>query len=149
MERADPSLVTQGWVGDKPCLLTIDSGVYMTVPRPDITAGWPKIQPNQSYMIQTVSGEGLPILEEVSLTLTLGLRPLEIWVFVANITNKFILGLDIMREYDASVDLGRQPLHLAEEEVSLWSLRTGPWPSSLLVANDQVIPAQCDGVVTA
>jgi hypothetical protein len=41
------------------------------------------------------------------------------WVFVANITKEFILGLDILRVYDASADLGRQTLLLAEEEVSL------------------------------
>jgi hypothetical protein len=39
------------------------------------------------------------------------------WVFVANITDELILGLDILRAYDASVDIGRQTLRLADEEV--------------------------------
>jgi hypothetical protein len=43
-ENADPSLVTQGWVGDKPCLVTVDTGAYVTVARPDIAAGWPERQ---------------------------------------------------------------------------------------------------------
>jgi hypothetical protein len=30
-ERADPILVAQGWVGDKPCLVTISMGAYVTV----------------------------------------------------------------------------------------------------------------------
>jgi hypothetical protein len=34
-ENANPSLVTQGWVGDKPCLVTVDTGAYVTVARPD------------------------------------------------------------------------------------------------------------------
>jgi hypothetical protein len=79
---------------------------------------------------------------EVFLTLNLRRRPLKIWVFVVKITNKFILGLDILRAYDASVNTGRQTLPLVEEEVSLWSPEAGPWPSSLVKANDQVIPAQ-------
>jgi hypothetical protein len=58
-----------------------------------------------------------PILKEVFLTMTLGRRPLKILVFVTNITNEFILGLDILHTYDASVGLGHQTLHLAEEEV--------------------------------
>jgi hypothetical protein len=29
-ENSDPSLVTQGWVGDKPCLVTVDTGAYVT-----------------------------------------------------------------------------------------------------------------------
>jgi hypothetical protein len=89
--------------------------------RPDIIAGWPERQPNKRYSVQTISGKVLPILEEVFLTLTLGRRPFKIRVFVANITNEFILELDILRAYDASVDSGRQTLCLTEEEVSLWS----------------------------
>jgi hypothetical protein len=55
----------------------------------------------------------------------------------------FILGLDILRAYNASVDIGRQTLRLAEDELSLWS------PSSLVVAKDQVIPERCEGIVMA
>jgi hypothetical protein len=147
-ENVDPSLVTQGWVGDKPCLVTVGTGVYATVVRPDITAEWPERQPNQRFTLQMMSEKALPILKEVFLTLTLGRRPLKICIFVANITNEFILGLDILRSYDASVDLGRQTL-LAEEEVSLWSPGAGPRPSSLVVAKNQVIPAQCEGILMA
>jgi hypothetical protein len=53
-------------------------------------------------------------LKEVFLTLTLGRHPLKIWVFVTNVTNEFILGLNILCTYDTSVDLWRQMLGLAE-----------------------------------
>jgi hypothetical protein len=129
--------------------VTVDTGAYVTVARPDIAAGWPERQLNQRFTLQTVSGEALPILKEVFLTLTLGRRPLKIWVFVADISNEFILGLGILRAYDASMDIGRQTLRLAEEEVSLWSPGAGPRPSSLIVEEDQVIPAQCEGTVMA
>jgi hypothetical protein len=36
------------------------------------------------------------------------------WVFVADITDELILGLAIFLAYDASVDIGRQTLQLAE-----------------------------------
>jgi hypothetical protein len=68
-----------------------------------------------------------PILEEAYLILTLGRRPLKIWVFVANITNQFTLGLDIQRVYGASMGLGRQNLLPAKEEVSLWSPGHPAW----------------------
>jgi hypothetical protein len=74
---------------------------------------------------------------------------MKISVFVANITNEFILGLDILRAYNASVDIWRQALRLAEDEVSLWSPGAGTSPSSLVVAKDHVIPAQCGGLVMA
>jgi hypothetical protein len=96
--------------------VTIDTGANVTVSRPDITAGWPERKTNQRFTLQTVSGEALPIIKEVFLTLTLGQRPLKIWVFVADITNEFILGLDILRAYDATVDIGRQTLRLAKKK---------------------------------
>jgi hypothetical protein len=82
-------------------------------------------------LLQTVSGETLPIFNEVFLTLTLGRRSLKMWVLVANITNESILGPDILRAYDPSVDLGRQALRFAEEEVSPWSpgLPSWLWPT--------------------
>jgi hypothetical protein len=76
-------------------------------------------------------------LKEVFLTLNLRWHPLKLWVFVTNITKEFTLGLNILHAYDASVDLGHQVLHLAE----LRGVVLEPQPSSLVVANDQVIPA--------
>jgi hypothetical protein len=61
----------------------------------------------------------------------------------------FDFGLDILRAYNASVDLGRQTLRRAEGEVALWSPGAGPRPSSLVVAKDQVIPAKCEGILMA
>jgi hypothetical protein len=137
-EYIDPRLFTQGWVGDKPCVVAVDTGAYVTVVRPDIADGWPERQLRQRFKLQTVSGEKLPILKEVFLSVTLGRRPLKIWGFVANITNELILVLDILRTYDASVDLGRQTLRLAGEEISLWS------PGA---AKDQVMTAKCEGIL--
>jgi hypothetical protein len=44
---------------------------------------------------------------------------MRIWVFVAEITDELILGLDVLRCYDASVDLGRHLIRLVREEVTL------------------------------
>jgi hypothetical protein len=80
---------------------------------------------------------------------TLGQRPLNILVLVANITSGFILGLDTLRPYDATADVGRQSLRTAEEKVSLRSPGAGPRPYSPVVTKDQVIPARCEGIVMA
>jgi hypothetical protein len=129
--------------------VTVDTGAYVRVARPDIVAGWPERQPNPGFTLQTVCGESLPTLKEVLLNLTTGRRPLRMWVFVADITDEPISGLDLLRAYDASVDKECQTLRLAEEEVSLWSPGEGPCPFSLVVAKDIVIPAQCEGIVMA
>jgi hypothetical protein len=48
-ERANPSLVTHGWVCGKPCLMTTDTKAYITVARLDIAAGWPQDQNNVTH----------------------------------------------------------------------------------------------------
>jgi hypothetical protein len=128
--------------------VTADTGAYVTVVRPNIAAGWPKRAKPTLHAADGICGS-FTILKEVFLTLTLGRRPLKIWVYVTNITNEFVLGLEILNTYDAYIDLGRQILHLAEEEVSLCSPRAGPLPSSLVVTSDHMIPAQCMVVVMA
>jgi hypothetical protein len=67
-ENAHHNLVTQSWVGNKPCLVTVDTGAKVSVARPDIAAEWPERQPDQRFRLQTASGEALPILKEVFLT---------------------------------------------------------------------------------
>lgn len=42
-------------------------------------------------------------------------------MFVSDIRDEFILGLDVLRAYDASVDLGRHLLLLGQKEVTLFN----------------------------
>jgi hypothetical protein len=53
-------LVTQGWVDDKPFLVTV------TVARPDIASGYPERQQNRRYTLQIISGKALPIMKKLS-----------------------------------------------------------------------------------
>jgi hypothetical protein len=80
--------------------------------------------------------------------LTLGRRPLRIWVLVADIKDKLILGMDIVRDCNASVDVGRRVLRIGEEEVSLWNPRARPRSSQLTLLNYEVIPARYETVVS-
>jgi hypothetical protein len=126
--------------------VTVDTGAYVTVARPYIVGRWPESEPNPGFTLHTVSGKSLPIFKKVLLPLNLGRCQLKMWVFVANITDELILGLDKLSAYEASVDTGRQKLRLAEEEISLCSLGAGPRTSSLVVAKEHVIPTQCKGI---
>jgi hypothetical protein len=89
----------------------------VTVARSDIVAGLPERKLSRPYVLQTASGGTIPVVKEERVDLTLGQRTLRIWVFVADITDDFILGLDILRAYDAKVDMGRHVLRLGRNEV--------------------------------
>jgi hypothetical protein len=49
--------------------------------------------------------------------MTLGQCALKVWVFVTDMTDEFILGLDILWTYDTSVVLGSHVLRLGQEKV--------------------------------
>ena len=59
------------------------------------------------------------MLKEAFVDLTLVRRALRTWVFIAEITDGLILGLDVLLAYDASVDLERHLLRLGRQEVTL------------------------------
>jgi hypothetical protein len=127
----------------------IDTGASVTIARPDIVAEQPERNPSRAYVLQTASGETIPVLKEALVELTLGQLALRIWVFVAEITDEFIIGLDVLRDYDASVDLERLLLRLGQEEVTLWKPGSQPKFARLSLVGDEVIPARCKRVVMA
>lgn len=99
-------MIADGWIHEKPCRMTIDSGASVTSDRSDIVAGIPERNPSRPYVLQRGSGETIPVVTQARVELTLWQRALKIWFFIPYITDDFILGLDIPRAYDASVDVG-------------------------------------------
>jgi hypothetical protein len=51
--------------------------------------------------VEMVSGQTIQALMQM----TLNQSTLQIWVFITEITDKFILGLDILQDYNTLVDL--------------------------------------------
>jgi hypothetical protein len=95
-----------------------------------------------------MSRETIPILKETLVQLTLGWSAFQIWVFVTEITDEFILGLDVLRACDASVHLGPHVPRLGLE-VFLWGPGARPRTFRLTLASNEVILALCEKVVTA
>jgi hypothetical protein len=129
--------------------VTINTGASVTIARPDIVAGQPNRKLSRAYVLQTAAGETNSVLKEALVELTLGRRTLRIWVFIAEITDEFILGLDVLRAYNVSVDVGCHLLRLGQEEVTLWRPGAQPKSSRLSLVGDEVIPARCERVVMA
>jgi hypothetical protein len=73
--------------------MAIDTGASVTISLPDIVTGLSEMDPTAPYALQMSSGQTLPILKEASVNVPLVRGPL----FVANIADEFILGLDVLR----------------------------------------------------
>jgi hypothetical protein len=65
--------------------------------------------------LQTPFGKTIPAVKEVLVDMTLGRQPLRIWVLVADITDYFILRLDMSWAYEASLNVGQHALRLARK----------------------------------
>lgn len=72
--------------------------------------------------------------------MNLGQTALRIWVFVAEITDKFIMGLDVLRIHEATVDLGRHVLRIGREVSRSFRL---------IMAGDEMILDRCGRVMKA
>ena len=139
--------MAEGCIQGNTCWVTIDTGASVTIARRDIFAGQPERKPSRTYAFQTASGEIVPVLKEVLVELNLERQALRIWMFVAEVMDEFILGLDVLRAYDASVDLGRCLLRLGQEEVTLWRPSAQRKSARHSLVGDEVIPAPCERMV--
>jgi hypothetical protein len=77
-KRTENNLLTQDWIGNKSCLVTIDTEACVTVPRPDIVAVCPEREPSQHYRLTTASGKSLHILKEALVEMTRGRKSMSI-----------------------------------------------------------------------
>jgi hypothetical protein len=136
------NLKVDGRVGNKPCLITVDTGASITIIRSDIAVGLPERRLPTMVYLQCMSGRTIPVFKEALAELTLGKRKLKLWVNVADITEEFSLGLDVMYVHDVVVDLKRHILRLDDEEVPL--RRPGIVPCTF--ANGKIARDRCETV---
>jgi hypothetical protein len=112
VQGTSDSLIAEGWILGKPCRVTIA--------RPDSSRkAWKEAKP----VVRLANGvrRDHPRGEGGCGPASLGRRAFRIWMFVAEVTDAFNLGLDVVRACDASVDLGRHVLRLGQKEVTLWN----------------------------
>jgi hypothetical protein len=107
-------LVADGWMEERPCRVTIDTGVSATAARPDNVVELPEKGAGRQCVLQVGSVRTIPVVREA---LALGQMSRKIWVFVADISEEFILGLNILRAYQATVDVGRHGLRLGQHDM--------------------------------
>jgi predicted aspartyl protease len=112
-------LSVDGRIGQKPCLVTVDTGSTMTIVRPDTAEGLPERERTPNIALLSASGQKIPILKEALVMLTMGKCRVRTWAIVANITEELILGLDVLYGYGVVVDLRRHVLLLGDQEVPL------------------------------
>lgn len=109
-----------GTINGASCEITLDTGSNISIVRPDILKDVSSdlLQPVHSY-IRTVTGEQAPIHGKGQLQLGIGplVIPQELWV--ADIQDQCILGLDFLYPNGCQVNLRDQLLTIGEHQIPL------------------------------
>ena len=114
-------LVTPGIVGDGEYTLTVDTGSNISIVHPQVlqhSSTRATIQPVESQL-RTVTGGTAPILGITTMPLTVGTFQAKQRMWVTDIADECILGLDFLQQHNCQVDLKKALLHIGNEEVPL------------------------------
>jgi hypothetical protein len=104
-----------------PCQLVIDTGSNITIVRPDVIAGTAieqTIVPGESSL-RTVTGESAPVIGRVMLKFRLGFFETSQEVWLAEIADPCIIGLDFLMAHDCHVDIAGGTVRIGSQEIPL------------------------------
>ena len=120
MLHGSDNLFVAGSVEEHPCRITIDTGSNISIIRPDVLSEQEQthIQP-VSQSIRTVTGEKAPIQGKGDLHVKIGSQEAVHPMWIADIQDECILGLDYLELHGCMVDLADSVLHINGEEVPL------------------------------
>ena len=106
-----------GTIDGKQCRLTIDTGVERTFVRADIVAA--NNAPLASQRLCGVTGHCVQLKGPVEVSIGVGSWEIVLLVYVADIGERCLLGLDYLTYCQACVDLGRRKVRVRGTEVPL------------------------------
>ncbi|ROT64723.1 hypothetical protein C7M84_017328 [Penaeus vannamei] len=115
----------------KPCQMIVDTGAEKTIMRPDVlTARDYHEEPRQ---LCGVTGHCTPLKGPVEARLSVGGSEKVLPVYIAEMEDPCLLGIDYLMQVGACIDLKKRKLRIREKEV----------PLSLGVAPAEVVMAEC------
>ena len=120
----------QGFVDGQPCQMTIDTGAEGTFVRPDFVDTRNLLEAKQQLC--GVTGHCTSLRGPVEVRIGVGSSELLLPVYVADVEDSCLLGLDYLTQMGACVDLGRKLLRVGGEELPLLP---GDAPAEVLAVN--------------
>ncbi|GBN52972.1 hypothetical protein AVEN_47392-1 [Araneus ventricosus] len=111
---------------DIPCLFLVDTGTNITLLRADLAH---KVKERLIYTapnltLKTATGEKAKIQGKLDASIECGSRKFQHRVYVADITDSCILGLDFLQKFKFTVDLEKNEIRTGSEKISLFSSST-------------------------
>ncbi|KAJ8915474.1 hypothetical protein NQ315_003237 [Exocentrus adspersus] len=97
------SLAVPGRVCGRECKMIVDTGSSHTIGRPNIVAHCKMQDTEEKYFLETARGEAIPVKGVHVAEIKIGKKTFKQKVFVADITDDVLLGLDVIIVEDATL----------------------------------------------
>ncbi|UYV82442.1 K02A2.6-like, partial [Cordylochernes scorpioides] len=122
LRNTENGLLLRGFINGRSCDLVIDTGANVTLVRTDVFQNlYPK--PVEVRMkpisLQTATGERAKVHHCVLLSIQIGSKIFQHKGYVADIMDECIIGLDVLRQFGLSIDIGRNLLRTSDEDIPL------------------------------
>lgn len=144
------SLIVSGKIEDVPCEMVVDTGSNITVVRPDMVRRISEsrrvdIKPVVSCL-RSVTGDTTPVRGSICITIGGQKTVQDVWI--AEIENECILGLDFLVPNDCIVDVADGCLRIGAE-IQLQQLGSWEQPRCwrVYVAETMAIPARSEALI--
>ncbi|GFW57352.1 retrovirus-related Pol polyprotein from transposon 412 [Trichonephila clavipes] len=139
-----------GHVNELPCNMIIDTGANVSIIRNDLAQ---KLQEKLIWtpprvVLQTVTGEKIDIHGKLKVKIKFGDTTYQHAVYVADIADPFILGLDFLKEHGFTLDFNKNELRSIHEEVTIFKIEHRTESIRQVTANENItIPPRTEIIV--
>ncbi|UYV84885.1 K02A2.6-like, partial [Cordylochernes scorpioides] len=122
LRNTENGLLLRGFINGRSCDMVIDTGANVTLVRTDVFQNlYPKpaevrMKPNS---LQTATGERAKVHHCVFLSIQIGSNIFRHEGYVADIMDECIIGLDVLRQFGLSIDIGQNLLRTSDEDIPL------------------------------
>ena len=113
LTHKEESLTVIGHIKGAPCPMVVDTGANITTVQPDVlTMQLRNSVQATTRVLKTATGETVTVHGKLQLKVTIGGAEVSHVALIADISEKFILGLDFLMAHGCSVDNGVGSLHI-------------------------------------
>ncbi|GFS98370.1 retrovirus-related Pol polyprotein from transposon 412 [Trichonephila clavipes] len=139
-----------GHVNELPCNMIIDTGANVSIIRNDLAQKLTEklIWTPPRVVLQTVTGKKIDIHGKLKAKIQFGDTTYQHAVYVADIADPFILGLDFLKEHGFTLDFNKNELRSIHEEVTIFKIKHRTESIRQVTANENItIPPRTEIIV--
>ncbi|GFX90120.1 retrovirus-related Pol polyprotein from transposon 17.6 [Trichonephila clavipes] len=139
-----------GHVNELPCNMIIDTGANVSIIRNDLAQNLKEklIWTPPRVVLQTVTGEKIDVHGKLKVKIKFGDTTYQHALYVADIADPFILGLDFLKEHGFTLDFNKNELRSIHEEVTIFKIEHRTESIRQVTANENItIPPRTEIIV--